>query len=628
MSNRIVYHKRLPEGPTKAEAQQRSQWAKYYADQSSAAAHHYHNNPHAGPPAQLPPAPPTQQTPQQPVATTQLNHVQKVHNQQPQKPQESPDGMKRYVHKCLARCANKDQMQVMQKEVEHVIASAIRSGTMHTTNWDAKELLPVPGVETGTAAAVVTSGTAAAVRKYQHGNTAVAINGTAAAVQNVQGHHVQTQVGTNQYGQSSTETSYYGPDTRAPSNHYGPSSDADYSGSAVKETYKNKWQRTDRYESAVSDNSSYYGSPSNHYYGNSKDLGDFVSVPKSSSKKRKKSDNAKGGKVKDGFERSTSALSKRANRFSEFSTAIIPTTTESDMKKYMGLALIGGSKKLKEADYEHMKVKGTCQTLEKEYLRLTAPPRAELVRPQPVLRKHLENLKAEWATPKHRDYTWFCSQLKAIRQDLTVQQIVTAFAVDVYETHARIALEEADLNEYNQCQTQLKELYETLRDNDEATKNRNEFVAYRLIYYIFLTGNKKYQGGSSDLFKIMLSLTPEQREDPCISHALKVRVAVADFDYHAFFRLKESCPKHGVFMMDFMVPKVRHWALQRICKAYRPSVSSKYVLEELGFDLTHELEYGNKWLESCGCVLSNDDLLTKDSVVRESDLTDKSSSLI
>ena len=198
----------------------------------------------------------------------------------------------------------------------------------------------------------------------------------------------------------------------------------------------------------------------------------------------------------------------------------------------------------------------------------------------------------------------------------------------VYETHSRIALEEGDLNECNQCQTQLKELYETLHDNEKAAKNQNEFIAYRLIYYVFLTGNKKYEGGSSDLFKIMLSLTHEQRQDPCISHALKVRVAVADYDYHAFFCLQDSCLRHGTYLMDLMVPRVRHWALQRIFKAYRPSVSIKYILEELGFDLDEEFEYGKQWLASCGGILSADELSTKDSVVRESNLTEKASSLI
>ena len=96
--------------------------------------------------------------------------------------------------------------------------------------------------------------------------------------------------------------------------------------------------------------------------------------------------------------------------------------------------------------------------------------------------------------------------------------------MDVYETHARIALEKTDLNEYNQCQTQLKELYEILDRQGvvSALKNQNEFIAYRIIYYVFLTGfNKKYEGGSSDIFKIMLSLSASQRSNPTIMFALK-----------------------------------------------------------------------------------------------------------
>ena len=81
----------------------------------------------------------------------------------------------------------------------------------------------------------------------------------------------------------------------------------------------------------------------------------------------------------------------------------------------------------------------------------------------------------------------------------------TDFTVHVYETHARVALESNDLNEYNQCQTQLKALYALGIGNT----NEMEFVAYRILYYVYLQGNKKYTGGSSDLSSIMASLTKE-----------------------------------------------------------------------------------------------------------------------
>jgi SAC3 family protein LENG8/THP3 len=172
---------------------------------------------------------------------------------------------------------------------------------------------------------------------------------------------------------------------------------------------------------------------------------------------------------------------------------------DGEWDRYMGEKTIGGShKKLDETDNEKMTIRGTCQTLKKSYLRLTAPPRAELVRPEPILAKHLANVRQERAqrgsSAKSHDYLWFCLQLKAIRQDCTVQRIQSAFAVDVYELHAKIALEEDDLNEYNQCQTQLKELYDLLSSTSdgayetsaksqppEALRHYNEFLAYWLV---------------------------------------------------------------------------------------------------------------------------------------------------
>ena len=65
---------------------------------------------------------------------------------------------------------------------------------------------------------------------------------------------------------------------------------------------------------------------------------------------------------------------------------------------------------------------GECMTIEKDYFRLNSAPDPRTIRPLSVLQLSLDNLIHKWNNFSI-DYSYFCSQIKSIRQDLTIQQI-------------------------------------------------------------------------------------------------------------------------------------------------------------------------------------------------------------
>lgn len=196
---------------------------------------------------------------------------------------------------------------------------------------------------------------------------------------------------------------------------------------------------------------------------------------------------------------------------------------------------------------------GTCQDLEKPYLRLTSAPVPAQVRPESILKQTLELLKKKWR--KEGNYSYICDQFKSMRQDLTVQRIRDDFTVAVYEIHARIALEKGDLGEYNQCQTQLRALYQMGLKGSPV-----EFKAYRILYFIH-TANR------TALNDALADLTTAEKEEPAIKHALDIRSALALGNYHRFFQLYLDTPNMGAYLMDMFVGRQRLAALCNICKA-------------------------------------------------------------
>ena len=232
-------------------------------------------------------------------------------------------------------------------------------------------------------------------------------------------------------------------------------------------------------------------------------------------------------------------------------------------------------------DWDEYTIVGTCQKLEKPYLRLTSAPDPATVRPLPVLKATLKLLKDKWRS--NADYGYICDQFKSLRQDMTVQRIKSDFTVLVYEIHARIAIEQGDLGQYNQCQTQLKDLYDVGLSGSES-----EFMAYRLLYLIHCRNKQAIN-------QFLGELSVDQRENEAISHALKVCSAVALGNYSQLFNLYKNAPNMGAYFMDLFVARERSTSLNTILKAYRPTISIRFLTDMLAFSSVEDCK---TWLVS------------------------------
>jgi hypothetical protein len=62
-------------------------------------------------------------------------------------------------------------------------------------------------------------------------------------------------------------------------------------------------------------------------------------------------------------------------------------------------------------------------------------------------------------------------------------------------------------------------------------------------------------------------LTPKQKADSAVQHALSVQRALAMGNYHALFGLYSSSPNMGAYIMDHFVARERAKALMVITKA-------------------------------------------------------------
>ncbi|KAL3234952.1 hypothetical protein RNJ44_02740 [Nakaseomyces bracarensis] len=260
---------------------------------------------------------------------------------------------------------------------------------------------------------------------------------------------------------------------------------------------------------------------------------------------------------------------KRAERFSN------NTVKKNELEHVDNLADLNSISTKSHIFDKDQRIVGRCTKLEKSYLRLTSEPNPDLIRPHDVLEKAF-NLLMEKYKKKEVNYTYLCDQFKAIRQDLRVQMIEDSFTMTVYQEHARIALENSDLGEFNQCQSRLMVLYE---NTTIKRTHREEFTLYLILYYILM---QDYSTIEALKLKLILE-RGKSIKNAGITLAFEIAEARLVGNYHKFMKLCANLKGLGRKLVDAFIDQEILKILVTICKSYN-QLNLIFLSKELQFE--------------------------------------------
>ncbi|KAA6418747.1 MAG: hypothetical protein FRX49_11399 [Trebouxia sp. A1-2] len=191
----------------------------------------------------------------------------------------------------------------------------------------------------------------------------------------------------------------------------------------------------------------------------------------------------------------------------------LPMKSRFEVDIFLDTAALSRERHLEGADcegkWDQHAVQGTCSNLEKKYFRLTGPPDPSAVRPPHILKAALDRMVRIYRAGQC-DMHYAEDQLKAMRQDVTVQHVRGALPVQIYEAHARACLEHGNGGDFNQCQAQLTVLYE-----EGSPGCLHEFVAYRVLYQSILRSKE-----SASLLATLEQLSPQASRSAAHGHIM------------------------------------------------------------------------------------------------------------
>ncbi|CAI9773106.1 unnamed protein product [Fraxinus pennsylvanica] len=506
------------------------------------------------------------------------------------KPGTLPNSLRGYVERAFARCKDDAQKAACRVKMKEVITKARAEGMLYTRDWDTEPLFPLPDAnavnEEGGQFLVPISSSPKNKRSPSRRAKSrwepipeekVVEKSTNISYETVKygGWNKQFSAGKTENKENTISTKFSFPEQKIKNNN---------------DTRPTKRQRLSNGLNATEGGTSSDSDEEQRltaYYSAAVALADSPEEKKRRENRSKRFEKGRGSRPENN--QSKAKKTGASNFYARQASAVVLGKNFEEK----------GSRAVEDIDWDALTVKGTCQEIEKRYLRLTSAPDPATVRPEEVLEKALLMVQNS-----QKNYLYKCDQLKSIRQDLTVQHIRNELTVKVYETHARLAIEVGDLPEYNQCQSQLRTLYL------EGIKGCHmEFAAYNLLCVLLHSSNNR------DLLSAMSRLSVDAKKDEAVKHALSVRAAMTSGNYVMFFRLYKTAPNLNSCLMDLHAEKMRYAAIRCMSRSYRPTVPVSYITQILGFAnlllTTDEKDVDGvdncvEWLRAHGGCLTSD----------------------
>ena len=90
---------------------------------------------------------------------------------------------------------------------------------------------------------------------------------------------------------------------------------------------------------------------------------------------------------------------------------------------------------------------------------------------------------------------------------------------------------------------------------------------------------------------MLKTLTPEEKKQETVAHALKTRNALVQCNYGRFFKLYQSAPGKAAALIDVFIDKIRIQCLQKLAVGFiATNIQLDYLSNLLAFDSPSELE--------------------------------------